>query len=239
MKKKKLYLFKGIFFIITIQLFLDISAHSNRIFSYPTILGNFSVKPRYSLLNWNAYCRISSFNNIFSFLEFPLVYRINWPLPLFGYDHLFDRVIFKVCHTDDNNSQEEPYIYFDEDGSKQDKYFLNERWLLSCWKFMLYVINGSNDLNTVENEIIGIVNHSKSFIPSDFNIKYSSIYLKFLHQPKNYQGDSKPWINKPFIKFCDIEENNIKFYNCNDLFKLETIEINEFKSKIISRIDQR
>jgi hypothetical protein len=146
-------------------------------------------------------------------------------------------VIFKICHTNNEGKEVEPYIYFGNDGSKEDTFILNERFNLSNWKFMRYFVNGQKTLDTLEFEIKGLINHSKSFLPSDFNIRFSSVYIKFLHQPNNYQGNSKSWSKKNFSKFCDIYNDHITLKKCNDLFDINSLEINSFTDRIITRND--
>lgn len=230
------YLFKIVFFLVILHVVLDVSHHSYRLFSFPTIQGNFSVKQQFSLLNWNSLCRIRSVCNKLDFLIPHYLYRIVWPLPLFGYDHLFDRIIFRITHTDINYKEHEPYKYFDADGSKEDGLLLNERFNLSNWKFMQFITNGNRDIKILKPEIKGLVNHSKSFLPKDFNIIYSTIYIKSIHQPYKYQGNSKPWTKDPFIKFCEIREK-ILLHNYDNLYELNNLEIKQFKNKIIQRND--
>lgn len=238
MKKINLFTLRLAYFLIFLYVFADISRNCIRIFSYPTYLGNFLVKKTSCLLNWNVQHRVRCFSDTLSFLEPPLVYRIIWPLPLFGYDHLFDRVIFRITHSDMNGSEYEPYKYFDEDGSKADNFILNERFLLSCWKFMEFFVTNRSELETLEEEIIAIVKHSKKFLPEIIDYNYSSVYIKFLHQPTSYKGNFKPWASQCFMKFCDIKNGKFILHECKNLFDINSLDNDVFQNKIIVRSEK-
>ena len=123
--------FSFIVFYCLLIIAIDTSSNIYRMISFPVQLGSFKVKNKVSLLNFQSTSRIQFLSELFGFIRPNYLYDIIWPLPLFGYDHLFDRIIFKAVHFDTNGNRAEPYKYFNDNGSKADNFILNERFLLS------------------------------------------------------------------------------------------------------------
>ncbi|WP_291128893.1 hypothetical protein [Flavobacterium sp. UBA7682] len=168
-------------------------------------------------------------------------WKFTWSISLFNYHHLFDRLYFKVIFTDYDNKQVEIINYFDEDGAISENHPLigNERFILSCFRMMDAVRSepflSSSTLNLpMEKELQGIVMYS---LDNQNRNRYKSatIYVKQMHQPFKYEGNSKPWKQEPWIEFynLNLKDKKGKIVNKLSTYEYEKLEIEAFKKKII------
>jgi hypothetical protein len=229
-------LFSFIVFYCLLIIAIDTSSNIYRMISFPVQLGSFKVKNKVSLLNFQSTSRIQFLSELFDFIRPNYLYDIIWPLPLFGYDHLFDRIIFKAVHFDTDGNRVEPYKYFNDNGSKADNLILNERFLLSCWKISDYLRHPSSTYRQrMSTEIKGIISHSQNYLPNKFQLEESIIYVKILNQPTNYKGNYKPWTEEDFLPFLKIKGEDISILNPIALYNVNGLNINDFKTKNIVR----
>lgn len=168
-------------------------------------------------------------------------YQFTWSLALFDYHHLFDRLYFKVVFVDKNGVEKELVKYYDDDGAvaRDHPLFGSEKFLLTCFRIMAAVtskpyISTKQLRPQIQNELEAVVRYSLAGQnPEEFVGAF--IRVVPMHQPYEYSGNYKPWINLPWTDFFyyDMKTGKGTVINEIKVYDYQKLRIEAFSNKTI------